>query len=294
MSFTPMISVIIPTLNAASEINQLLKAISVQTLTPSEIIVVDSDSDDGTAEIVEASGEAKVIRISRADFNHGATRHMAFLETSGDYVCFLTQDALPVGEGYFEHLVAPILSDPKVALASGRQLPKSNARRFVQLIQGFNYPAEPSVRDASDVPRLGIKAFFASDVCSCYRRSAYLACGGFPSVETNEDMLLAARLIASGHRVAYVPEAAVLHSHNFSPREQYVRNCAIGRFLESYADELMGSSEVGEGGRLVRHVAGMLLREGCLREFAAFGIDCASRLAGNRIGRFEARRAKRR
>ena len=49
----------------------------------------------------------------------------------------------------------------------------------------------------TDLPRLGIKTFFLSDACSAYRRAAYLAVGGFEKhVLTNEDMLIAARMIA--------------------------------------------------------------------------------------------------
>ncbi len=290
MTGAPSVSVVIPTLDAAGEIGSLLRSLASQALAPAEVVVVDSESADGTPDIVESSGLARLIGIHRADFNHGTTRHMALLETSGEFVCFLTQDAVPADGRYLESLVAPMLRDPRVALASGRQLPRPNARRFVQLVQGFNYPAEPNVRGIDDIPAYGIKAFFASDACSCYRRSAYLECGGFPALETNEDMLMAARLIAAGWRVAYVPEAAVVHSHDLTPAEQFRRNRAVGRFLELHRGDLMGASEVGEGGRLVRAVAMRLLEEGSFDELLRFVADCAARLAGNRVGRRDVRK----
>lgn len=285
------VSVVVPTLNAAPEIGPLIESLSGQSLAPAEVLVVDSESDDGTVAIASAAG-ARVIGIKRPEFNHGATRHMALLETSGEYVCFLTQDATPADERYLECLVAPMFRDSKIALVSGRQLPRPGARRFVQLVQGFNYPEVPNVRDAGDVPRLGIKAFFASDACSCYRRSAYLECGGFPAVETNEDMLMAARMVRAGWRVAYEPTASVVHSHNLSPAEQFRRNRVVGRFLEVHAADLMGASEVGEGGRLVRAVAAQLVKEKRFGELAVFAVDCAARLAGNRIGRRDVRKGK--
>lgn len=286
----PSVSVVIPTLNAAREIETLVRALEGQALCPVDILCVDSESDDGTVEAAKSAGATRVISIRRSEFNHGSTRHKALLETSGEFVCFLTQDAMPADRRYLENLVAPLLRDPRVALSSGRQLPRPGTRRFVQLVQGFNYPEEPNVRGIEDVPAYGIKAFFASDACSCYRRSAYLACGGFPSVETNEDMLMAARLIAAGWRVAYTPEAAVVHSHDLSPAEQFHRNRAVGRFLESHRDDLMGASEVGEGGRLVKSVAGQLVKEGGVGELLRFAADCAARLAGNRAGRRDIRR----
>ncbi len=286
----PSISVVVPTLNAQGQIGPLLTLIESQSLAPCEILVVDSSSSDGTA--AEAAGHPGVdlLVIDRKDFNHGTTRDMALRRTTGDFVCFLTQDAVPAGEFYLEKLVAPMLADPDIALVCGRQLPKADARRFEQLVRGFNYPAAPSVREKGDLARHGIKTFFVSDACSCYRREAYLACGGFDAVEASEDMLMAARFVAAGLKVAYEPAAEVYHSHNLTPSQQYERNRAVGRFLEEHADDLMHASEIGEGGRLARAVLSQLLREGRVGECCAFGVDCAARFLGNRKGRREARR----
>lgn len=288
----PSLSVVIPTLNAANEIGPLLGLIEKQSLKPREILVVDSSSDDNTASEVAKHSDAEFLTIERRDFNHGSTRDMAFRHVTGDFVCFLTQDAVPVSAQYLESLVSPMLADETIALVSGRQLPKSGARRFEQLVRGFNYPDAPSVRSGVDLETCGIKTFFASDVCSCYRRSAYEACGGFDSVDTNEDMLMAARFVAAGYKVAYEPSAEVYHSHNLTPSQQYSRNRAVGRFLEEHAFDLMNASEVGEGGKLVKNVSLQLLKERRLGELFAFGLNCFARLLGNRKGHSEARRNK--
>ncbi len=284
---TASVSVVIPTLNAGSEISGLLDSLLGQTTAPDEILVVDSSSEDATQRIVTSfAGRGVSLEvIERTEFNHGATRHKAFLRTAGGYTLFMTQDAVPADEHYIENLIAPLEADGSIALVSGRQLPKSDARRFEQLVRAFNYPEEPSVRGAGDLPRYGIKTFFASDVCSAYRRYAYMECGGFAPVNTNEDMLMAARLIAAGYRVAYEPRAAVYHSHNLTPSQQFRRNREVGAFLAAHGGEFMGASEIGEGGRLVKAVSSQLLREGRLGEFIAFGVDCVARLAGNRAGR---------
>lgn len=283
------ISVIIPTLNAEHEIDGLLIALEHQSIQPVDILIVDSASEDKTIELVRQHKRVRLLKIDRQDFNHGTTRDMALRESRGDFVCFLTQDAVPVSDDYMERLVAPMLDDSDIALVSGRQLPKADARRFEQLVRGFNYPDWPSVRSKCDLEKLGIKTFFASDVCSAYRRTAYLECGGFEHVNTNEDMLMAARFIASGLKVAYEPRAEVYHSHNLTPSQQFARNRAVGFFLETHADELMHASEIGEGGRLTKMVSSQLLREGSLGELVAFGVDCCARLLGNRAGRRAAR-----
>ena len=91
---TPSLSVIIPTLNAAGEIDDLLTLIEVQTLKPLDILVVDSSSEDGTVDMVAKHPRVNFVRIERKEFNHGSTRDMALRRTEGDFVCFLTQDAL--------------------------------------------------------------------------------------------------------------------------------------------------------------------------------------------------------
>lgn len=289
---TPSLSVVIPTLNAADEIDSLLDIIEAQSLQPLDILVVDSSSDDGTVGEVAKHPCVNLVRIERKEFNHGSTRDMALRRSAGEFVCFLTQDAVPASNRYLERLVAPFLADDSIALVTGRQLPKADARRFEQLVRNFNYPNAPSVRSKSDLPKYGIKTFFASDTCSAYRRTAYLECGGFDHVNTNEDMLMAARFIASGLKVAYEPRAEVYHSHNLTPSQQFARNRAVGFFLETHADDLMQASEIGEGGRLVKAVSSQLLREGNLVEFIAFGVDCCARLLGNRVGRRAARKER--
>lgn len=286
------ISVIIPTLNAEREIEALLTALDRQSIQPNEILIVDSASDDRTVELVQKHKRVRLLEIDRKNFNHGATRDMALRESSGDFVCFLTQDAVPASNDYLKRLVTPMVDDSDIALVSGRQLPKADARRFERLVRGFNYPDSPSVRSKCDLEKLGIKTFFASDACSAYRRTTYLECGGFDHVNTNEDMLMAAKFIASGMKVAYEPHAEVYHSHNLTPSQQFARNRAVGFFLETHADDLMHASEIGEGGRLVKAVSFQLLREGNLVEFIAFGVDCCARLLGNRAGRRAARKER--
>lgn len=286
------VSLVIPTLNAESDIEGLLNRIYRQTRRPDEVIVVDSDSSDSTVDIVKTFEWVRLVSIQRFEFNHGLTRDMALRKSTGDIVCFMTQDAVPADDSYIENLIAPILSDDRVAVSSERQLPKDDARRFEQLVREFNYGPESNVRSKGDVATMGIKAYFATDVCSAYRRSAYIKLGGFGKTDMSEDMLMAAKAVNAGYSVAYAADACVHHSHNLTPAEQYRRNYAIGRFLESNRQIVSCASEVGEGGRLVKSVSRQLLHEGNIREFVAFGFDCCARLLGNRVGRRAARKER--
>lgn len=279
------VSLVIPTLDAENDIEDMLNRIYRQTRCPFEVIVVDSNSSDRTVDIVKRFEWVRLISIDRSEFNHGLTRDMALRESSGDIVCFMTQDALPADDFYIENLIAPILSDDRVAVSSGRQLPKDDARRFEQLVREFNYGPESNIRTKADIATMGIKAYFATDVCSAYRRNMYIELGGFEKTNMSEDMLMAAKALNAGYSVAYAADARVYHSHNLTPAEQYRRNYAIGRFLEANRQIVSCASEVGEGGRLVKSVSCQLLHEGNFREFVAFGFDCCARLLGNRAGR---------
>lgn len=284
------VSMVIPTLNAEGEIGPLLDKLRAQTLPLDEIVVVDSSSDDGTAAEVEARSEVELLTIERRDFDHGLTRDMALRRCAGDIVCFMTQDAVPASARYVERLVAPLLGDDLVAVSSGRQLPKADARRYEQLVREFNYTGSSNVRSKADVERLGIKAYFATDVCAAYRKSIYLELGGFGRTDMSEDMLLAAKAVNAGYKIAYAADAEVYHSHNLTFRQQFERNRAIGRFLERNKSLLLCTSEVDEGERLAKSVASTLLREGNIAELLAFGADCVARFTGNRTGRKEAKK----
>lgn len=293
----PRISLVIPTLNAEDCVEALLCNLLSQKRAPDEIVVVDSSSMDSTAEIVRRLAEANpcisLKVIERRNFDHGGTRDDAFRKwTTGDFVLFMTQDAVPADDEYIEHLLKPF-DDPRIAVVSGRQLPKSDARPFERLVRQYNYPATSFTRGKEDIQTYGIKTFYTTDVCSAYRRTAFLECGGFPRpCNMSEDMYMAAKLVAAGYLVAYAADACVYHSHNLLPSQQYSRNYAIGAFLENNKEILMGASEVGEGAKLVKSVSAELVRTRQLGELFAFGLDCAARLLGNRAGRRDARKAE--
>lgn len=278
------ISVIIPTLNAEKEIPGLLAALRAQRFQSLEMIVVDSESADQTAAIAEKAG-VRVLSVARKDFDHGKTRDYALRESSGDIVVFLTQDAMPANDRFLENLIRP-LSEEKVAVVTGRQLPKTDAVLMEKLVRTFNYPSESHIRSEEDVERMGIKAFFCSDVCAAYNRQIYLELGGFDfPLKTNEDMFYAAKAIRNGYRVAYAADALVFHSHNFSLTEQYERNYIQGYEIERHRPLLGEVSQESEGMKLVKTVSSGLLRQGQVLSVSRFGLDCCARLLGSRAGK---------
>ena len=294
MGVTPSVSAIILTMNAEKNIAPLLQALQNQTVVPCEIIVADSESTDNTVPIAKACG-AKFLPIRRSEFNHGGTRDYALKQSKGKYVLFLTHDAVPANNVLIERMVDALESTPKMAVVYGRQLPREDATYMECLVRDYNYPAEGHVYESKDIPAHGIKTFFMSDVCALYRRDVYEKIGGFETdIKTNEDMFYAANAIGNGYAVGYAADAEVVHSHNFSLKEQYLRNFIQGYEIERHKKLLSAASgenvsQNSEGVKLVKVVTKRMLSKGRVFPWIHFGFDCCARYAGSYMGKKKAR-----
>lgn len=216
-----MVSIIIPTLNAARYISEIISSLRQQTI-ECEIVIVDSSSIDNTVHIAK-TGHLKTLTIRHEDFNHGNTRNTGVQAANNNTVVFLTQDALPCDDRCLENLIKP-LQNPQIAASFGRQVPRPDASPTEKFTRLFNYPDTPAVKGLEDIPRLGIKTFFFSNVCSAIKIKEFKELGGFPeNIIMFEDLIFAAKAILKGYKIAYVPDAKVWHSHNFSLLQQFRR-----------------------------------------------------------------------
>ena len=287
------ISVIIPTLNAERWISQQLDMLLTQTV-KAEILVIDSGSTDATLSLVRTrTDRVRLMEIPHESFDHGGTRDFALRQSSGDYVLFFTQDAIPTDQHCIEKLLSAF-SSADVAAVYGRQIARPDAPEYEKLTRQFNYPDKPRVWREADIPRYGVKSYFFSNVCSAYRRDAYLAVGGFDTpIICNEDMMMAAKLLHAGCALAYTPEAAVYHSHRYTLREEYRRNKKIGLVMEQYRPRLTGAEADAEGWRMLRFVGGELARRRQYGELFTFYTHAVVRFTGNRIGKIMDKRSRR-
>ncbi len=279
------VSVVIPTLNAEHYLDALLTMLAKQTVPPKDILIIDSSSDDDTFSIAETYDGVQIQQIPRGTFNHGKTRDLGVQKTTGDVILFLTQDAVPADERMMEYLIRSF-DNPDVAVAYARQVPREDSSPREKLIRVYNYPMKSRQQSAVDIPKLGIKTFFCSNVCAAYRRDVYDILGGFEKdLLSNEDMIYAARAIRHGYKIAYVADAAVIHSHDFSLQEQYKRNWVQGYEIARHQELLGNTSSSREGFHMLIAVATQLLRQGrCLSVFGLIA-DCAARYLGNRAGK---------
>ena len=174
----------------------------------------------------------------------------------------MTQDAVPADVYLVEKLVSAFEKE-KVAAAYARQLPDDKCRIIERLARQFNYPEKSSIKRKEDIDRLGIKAFFCSDVCAMYDRTKYIEQGGFiRRTIFNEDMIMAYRFLMAGYGVYYKADAKVIHSHNYTNMQQFHRNFDLGVSQAEHPEIFEGVPSEGEGIRLVKKSLNYLLRTG--------------------------------
>ena len=249
------IDVCIPTYRPGPEFQELLQRLESQTLPVHKIIIMNTKVGDFPEAYVEPYSNVEVYHLEKAEFDHGGTRNAGVEKSEADYILFLTQDALPADS----HLVAQLAAsfqNPQVKAAYARQLPKVDCRELERYTRSFNYPEQSRVKTKEDLPQLGIKTFFCSNVCAMYERKTYLEQGGFVRHTIfNEDMIYAGGLIQAGYSVAYAAEALVYHSHNYSGLEQLHRNFDLAVSQVDHPEIFAGVKSESEGVRLVKQTA---------------------------------------
>lgn len=224
------------------------------------ILVVNSSSEDGTVEEAKRLGVETLV-IPRHAFNHGATREQARQHLQTDLLVMMTPDAYPTQPDLLERLVAP-LEDGRASVSYARQIPHEGTPYLEASLRTFNYPEKSHVRGIEEVALWGVYTFFCSNCCAAYRNSALDQIGGFPTVLTGEDTLVTAQLLRRGHKVAYVAEAIVRHSHCYTLTQEFCRYFDTGYARQQHASLLDFGVTDGQRGRAyLRELLVKLCRE---------------------------------
>jgi glycosyltransferase involved in cell wall biosynthesis len=295
------VTVAIPARDGGEPLKRTLQAVAKQSV-QHELLVCDSGSTDGSPDAARAAG-ARVIEIAPWQFNHGGTRNLLMEEASGARVALLTQDAEPADERWLERLLAGFELAPDVGIVYGSYLPRPDASPAVRLeLERWFSSLAPdgrprverlSVEERRKLPAralIGARGFF-TDANACVAREAWSR-APFREVSYAEDRALAIDMLRAGFAKAFVPDAAVLHSHDYTYAQELRRCFDEWRGLR----EVYGWREPASPGHLARQLRGALgptrrelIREGASparrrTTLAAAGRHHVVRLAGALLG----------
>jgi N-acetylglucosaminyl-diphospho-decaprenol L-rhamnosyltransferase len=210
-------AIYIPTFNGSERLARALRSLQTQSR-PADVVVVDNDSSDGTAEMVRGEfPEAVLIELER-NLGFGPALNRAVAEHPADPVVLLNNDA-EAEPRFVEALLDATAGGTECVagvLTQGGNPGLIDSAGVVadRTLMGFDYlHGEPLEAAAGAPDPLG-----PTGGAALYRLDAFRAVGGFDEriFLYYEDLDLALRLRAAGGRCRLAPEARALHAYSAS------------------------------------------------------------------------------
>ncbi|MFT7464534.1 MAG: rhamnosyltransferase [Pseudohongiellaceae bacterium] len=215
---------VVPTLNGGRRFEQCLAALAAQRPAIDALVVIDSGSSDGSAQLAQRFG-AQLLTLGDTPFDHGLTRNQgAAALPDVDVIVFLVQDAVPEGDDCLELLAQGALATG-VGAATARQLAPRNASPLTRATVARSPMASTKARStgplsvgdvAAMTPRQW-RSVLLLDNIACAVRGTLFRQEGFRQAAFGEDALLAFDLLCSGWALAHEPRATVRHGHEYDP-----------------------------------------------------------------------------
>jgi glycosyltransferase involved in cell wall biosynthesis len=212
-------SVIVTVKNEASTIDRLLDSLAQQTVLPSEVVIVDGGSTDGTVERIESNPQRLPIKLLfRPGTNISQGRNEAIRAASGGIIAS-TDAGVRLVPQWLEKLTRPLREDPSMGVASGFFLPDPQTV-FERALGATVLPVEADI----DPHR-----FLPSSRSVAFRKEAWEKVEGYPEwLDFCEDLVFDFALRDAGYKFLFVPEAVAY----FRPRSSLA---AFGRQYFQYA-----------------------------------------------------------
>ena len=89
ITMEPLVSIIIPTYQAAATVRETLDSVCRQTWTAIEVILVDDGSSDNTADVAEAYPDSRITVIRSEHVGACSARNIGIRKAKGAYLQFL-------------------------------------------------------------------------------------------------------------------------------------------------------------------------------------------------------------
>lgn len=230
------VTIVIPTKNAGNLFDLVLERIfSQKTKYSYEVICVDSGSSDNTIEIIKKY-DVTLFMIQPSEFGHGKTRNFGASKGTGDYIIFITQDAVPVNDLWLESFIQAMELFPSAAGGFGIHYPYSDCnfldKRDIEATfnqfgkENVSFSLSDPQKYSEEASYRHFLAFFSNNN-SCLRRRVWENIP-FDDVDFSEDQSWAKKIIESGYEKIYCPHCPVFHSHNFK------LNTYFSRYYDEY------------------------------------------------------------
>ena len=282
-----MISVVIPVKDGGADLVRCLDAISRQRIDEEvEVVVVDSGSQDGSAQRAAALG-ARVHCIPASEFHHGRTRNLGAKLARGDTLVFTSQDAHAADDSWLAKLTAPLRAADNVAGVYGRQLPHDHATPPERYFLDFLYGQESRVQHLEPGNELSFEVTLFSNVNSAIPRRVWQQFPFADDIVMSEDQEWSRRVLRTGLTITYEAEAVVHHSHSYS------LSAALRRFFDSgasadrsYVDGTQSKTALWKAGaRYAQGELGWLWTTGQRRWIPYTAVYELAKFAGLQLGR---------
>lgn len=216
MALYPKVSVIIVNYNGERYLKDCLDSLHLQNFKDFEIILVDNDSSDGSADLVAGEYPDAILIRNPANRGFAEGTNQGIREAKGEYILTLNNDTR-LEHDFLETIVDPMEKDDKTGICAAKMLfldGRINSAGLCISRSGaaWNRGMFQEDRGQYDHPE---EVFGASAGAALYRRSMLDEIGLFDEdfFMYMEDVDLSFRARLAGWHCLYVPSAVVYHHH---------------------------------------------------------------------------------
>lgn len=200
----PTASILVPAYNEAKVLDTTLASLAALDPAPTEIILVDDGSTDGTADVAKAwLGRLAGLRVKRqANAGKATALNRAIALATGEVVVVI--DADTVIDPGFLGAVLPHFADPRVGAVAGN-VKVGNRRNVLAGLQALEYIVSLNL-DKRAQAQAGVVGIVPG-AAGAFRTSTLKDVGGYPTDTLVEDADLTVVLLRAGWRIRYEARA---------------------------------------------------------------------------------------